>query len=371
MLSFEHKKSIFKSFQELKEKPISNDRLDYVYSASLQRGKTLATQLHRSGNGYVLGKYIDTEIIREMKYQLDPRGWISIKHFSEEELIEIISLAMVSMSKKEPLFKYERNKKDQGKLVESSGGISLSVNENLVRSCLYNWIGYGNVNAPIWFMGIEEGGAEIWRNRTKTLEQSLELRSTFNIQMDFKHVWEDLYHVSLNTFNGPNVWRYMTAFLLAFEGKQFSSNDIYDYLFVSKRLGRENANHFMGELMPLPKHSKQSIEPYVSIWASAQEYYEEVGKKRFSLIRETLEKNYGVKLIVSYDKVFTEKFLTYFSGEMKKLAHWEYGNEKYSIYKVTISHNRIVYMLSTPFFGNGRISYSGIQDAVRHMIKYT
>lgn len=112
MLSFEHKKSIFKSFQELKEKPISNDRLDYVYSASLQRGRTLATQLHRRGNGYVLGKYIDT-------------------------------------------------------------------------------------------------------------------------------------------------------------------------------------------------------------------------------------------------------------------SHWEYGNEKYSIYKVTIAHNRIVYMLSTPFFGNGRISYNGIQDAVRHMIKYT
>lgn len=45
------------------------------------------------------------------------------------------------------------------------------VSESLVKSCLYNWIGYGNINSPIWFIGIEEGGAEIWREKTQTLEE--------------------------------------------------------------------------------------------------------------------------------------------------------------------------------------------------------
>jgi len=63
--------------------------------------------------------------------------------------------------------------------------------EDLVRSCLYNWLGYGNLNGKIWFIGTEEGGAEIWRQSTKTLEESLKLRSSYNIAMDFKTVWEN------------------------------------------------------------------------------------------------------------------------------------------------------------------------------------
>ncbi|MFJ7679672.1 hypothetical protein ACIQXQ_16670 [Peribacillus sp. NPDC097198] len=98
MLSFEHKKSIFHSFKELQEKLISNNRINFVYPNSLQKGKTLATQLHPSGNGYVVGKYMDPETIIKKGYEVDPRGWIKIKNFSLKELNEIISTAMISMS---------------------------------------------------------------------------------------------------------------------------------------------------------------------------------------------------------------------------------------------------------------------------------
>ena len=100
MLSFEHKKSVFKSFQELQEKQISNNRINYVYPSSLQRGKILATQIHPSGNGYVIGKYMDDETIRKKGYLVDSRGWINIKDFTLEELNEIIITAMFSMSGK-------------------------------------------------------------------------------------------------------------------------------------------------------------------------------------------------------------------------------------------------------------------------------
>jgi hypothetical protein len=30
---------------------------------------------------------------------------------------------------------------------------------DLIEACLNNWLGYGNINSPIWFLGIEEGGA--------------------------------------------------------------------------------------------------------------------------------------------------------------------------------------------------------------------
>lgn len=165
MLSFEHKKSIFRSFSQLQEKPISKGRINYVYPESRQRGKILITQLSSSGNGYVNGKYMDGKIIKEKGYQVDPRGWICIKDFSEEQLREVVEIAMMSMSGKEETERAHSD--DSGNETEWQEISDQTYFEQLVRSCLYNWLGYGNINAPVWFLGIEEGGAEIWRNKRK------------------------------------------------------------------------------------------------------------------------------------------------------------------------------------------------------------
>jgi hypothetical protein len=97
MLSFEEKKAIFQSFK-LKEKEISNGRVSFVYPESKQRGQVLATQLHPSGNGYVVGKYMSEETIKKNGYLVDPRGWISIRDFSKEEMQTVIREAAMSMS---------------------------------------------------------------------------------------------------------------------------------------------------------------------------------------------------------------------------------------------------------------------------------
>ncbi|MEH7107421.1 hypothetical protein [Bacillus sp. JJ1764] len=97
MLSLKEKKAIFHSFK-LKEKQISHGRVNFVYPESKKKGQVIATQLHHSGNGYVLGKYMSSELIRDKGYKVDARGWISIKDFSEGELIQVITDAMDSMS---------------------------------------------------------------------------------------------------------------------------------------------------------------------------------------------------------------------------------------------------------------------------------
>jgi hypothetical protein len=95
MLSFEEKKAIFHLFN-LKEKKISNGKINFLYPESKQKGHVLAKQLQASGNGYVNGKYLPNEISTE--YKVDARGWISIKEFSDEELKKVIAEAMTSMS---------------------------------------------------------------------------------------------------------------------------------------------------------------------------------------------------------------------------------------------------------------------------------
>lgn len=114
------------------------------------------------------------------------------------------------------------------------------VSESLVKSCLYNWLGYGNINSTVWFIGIEEGGAEIWREKTQTLESSLKNRKDFSISMDFYNVWEDTYGINLNNFRGITVWHYIVSFILSFNGVERNTERIRDYIFYDKCISFHN-----------------------------------------------------------------------------------------------------------------------------------
>ena len=232
---------------------------------------------------------------------------------------------------------------------------------DLVRSCLYNWLGYGNLDGSIWFMGTEEGGAEIWRQSTQTLTSSLRLRSNFGLAMDFRSVWENDYRIPLETFSGPTVWRYMAAFLLEMRGVEASKDSIHALVYTSKQLGRPDSDHFMCELLPLPKRAKNAMEDYRSVWPSIAEYHKEVVPRRFELIRNTILAHRGVRLVVSYERLLTERMLAHFREGLMLLNAWVSGEERYELYRIAVAHDRQLYLLSTPFFGNGRISYGGLR----------
>lgn len=131
MLSFEDKKAIFRSLN-LVEKQISNGRVSYVYPESKQRGQVLATQLHPSGNGYVIGKYMTEETISENEYKVDSRGWISIRDFSEDALVKVVSEAKKSMSGLED------------EVVNNS-------EINIEESCFQHWV---NLNKSLFELGL-------------------------------------------------------------------------------------------------------------------------------------------------------------------------------------------------------------------------
>jgi|LFRM01.1.fsa_nt_gb hypothetical protein len=233
--------------------------------------------------------------------------------------------------------------------------------QKLVRSCLYNWLGYGNLNGETWFIGTEEGGAEIWRQKTQTLESSLNHRRHFSLSMDFKTVWEDIYGIPLHSFKGPCVWRYMAAYLLSSDGYELNQERINNYVFVEKKLGSSNSNHFMCELLPLPKRSKNDIQDYQSIWKTIKAYHREVIPRRFELIKDTIINNRNVLTIISYESLLSEKLLDYFSKRTNLESQWQYRKERYSLYRIDISNNRQIVLLTTPFFGNGCISYDGLE----------
>ena len=182
MLSFEQKITIFRSFQELEEKPISNNKLNYIYPDSLQRGKMLSTQLQPSGNGYVIGKYMDEETIHSKGYIVDSRGWINIKEFSSEDLHEVISTAMMSMSGKSIKNHSNVLHVKQQTMVENEKPETKTkpIIEGWVSSYVNNWLGLGIIN-PILF---KEHRTEVSKIQTNTFDQSLELvQNVANIWM--------------------------------------------------------------------------------------------------------------------------------------------------------------------------------------------
>ncbi|MGG3564371.1 hypothetical protein ABES03_22540 [Neobacillus rhizosphaerae] len=140
MLSFEEKKTIFHSFN-LKEKKISNGRVNFIYPESKQKGQVLATQLHPSGNGYVIGKYMSKDTIMKHRYKVDPRGWISIRDFSKDELMSVISDAMKSMNGIQEVTEMVVEKKDNPPIAANQALQNSSALEVYPGSCLFAWLG--------------------------------------------------------------------------------------------------------------------------------------------------------------------------------------------------------------------------------------
>lgn len=140
MLSFEEKKDIFHLFY-LEEKKMSNGRVNFVYPKSKQKGQVLATQLHSSGNGYVIGKYMPSETIKNNRYKVDQRGWISIKNFSKEELITVISHALESMGGDQDVIKRYPANEATSQLPSKQEYHESTAFEMYPGSCLFAWLG--------------------------------------------------------------------------------------------------------------------------------------------------------------------------------------------------------------------------------------
>lgn len=377
MLHFKDARKIFLSYVELKEKKMSGERYSYVFPQSLQRGKELAREIvcnqDGSCNGYVHARYMMPEIQQKYSKQTDERLMIKIKTFTSDQLREVIEDAIHSMNHR-TLPNITKNQQDITttitKVIPLEQNQSQSSFKLLVRSCLYNWLGYGNPNGYVWFIGTEEGGAEIWRHGTKTLEQSLQLRSRFRLHMDFVEVWENHYDLPLSTFRGGNVWNYIAAFLLSLERKSATPSSIHDFVFVQKKLGRSQSEHYLCELYPLPKPSKNKIEPYQEIWHSVHQYQNEVSQKRFELIWENLIEHSNVRLMVCYERDLMKWIKLNLDNSIIHLKDWNYQNQKYQLYQIQLTPERMIFLLSTPFFGQGQISYAGIADCVEKVREF-
>ncbi|MBW3112507.1 hypothetical protein KYJ26_11735 [Bacillus sp. MCCB 382] len=369
MLTFNEARTIFLSYSELQE-TMSGERYSYSVRYSAHRGKQIAKEIScnqdGSFNGYIFSRYMGQQMKEKYKEHIDPREMIKIKSFTREQLNAVIMDAISAMGQKEKSFIVERPVE---KVVAEERVEEDNPSPELVRSCLYNWLGYGNPNGAIWFIGTEEGGAEIWRQKTTTLHESLQLRKNFHLHMDFYDVWENQYQIDINSFKGATVWNYCAALLLSMNNEVVNSSSIRDFIFNEKRLGSKRSNHYLCELYPLPKRQKNVIAPYEHIWNSVAEYYKETSQKRIQLLIDTLLENKDVKLLVAYERDVLHLLKEHLDSIIL-VDNWSYKKQQYALYEIRLDTKRKIALLSTPFFGQGQISYDGLKDTLNHISEY-
>ena len=91
MLTFEKKLSIIESFPELQRKNVSLGRVNFQFEASVIDKKNVVYHLHPNGNGFVYAEYLDG-------YDIDEKGMVNIRDFSEYELRSIVKQSIESLS---------------------------------------------------------------------------------------------------------------------------------------------------------------------------------------------------------------------------------------------------------------------------------
>ena len=178
---------------------------------------------------------------------------------------------------------------------------------------LLNFLGYGNLSAPVWFLGMEEagGGEENLRNR-------LSFKKAEDLYSGHKKLGITKHHEG-NRLIQP-TWRGMCVIMLTLMGRKVTRDEIRNY--QAEHLGRHGDDTFLLELMPIPKASisSWSYEGLLPQFESREDYYSQILPRRIQSIQELISK-YSPRAIIGYGKSFWGFYRELFKGTTFRNAY--------------------------------------------------
>lgn len=165
---------------------------------------------------------------------------------------------------------------------------------------LLDFVGYGSLNAEVWFLGMEEAGGG---------EANIRTRLQFRPVEDCAQAHQLLGITKLH--GGKRViqrtWRGMCYIMLCLENIEPSRENIRQY--QAEKLGRFGGNTLLTELMPIPKPkiSNWGYEELIPQYSSRKEYYQIVKPRRTQFLRSLIAENQP-KIIIAYGKGFWTEY---------------------------------------------------------------
>ncbi len=175
-----------------------------------------------------------------------------------------------------------------------------------------NFVGFGRFDAPVVFVGIEEGLAS-----EEHLSSDLTRRSGFEPTMDLRKAHEGI--ADTDKWFGPSkikcqrTWRPMCDLMLR-RGGTLSPTLQTRNEYQALRLGRSNGDTLLMELLPYP-HKKNTRWLYARFgrYPTREAYERAMVPKRKELIRNALAQAKR-EIVVCYGKDHWPQFMPLFAG---------------------------------------------------------
>ncbi len=166
---------------------------------------------------------------------------------------------------------------------------------------LLEFIGYGSVAAPVWFLGMEEAGGG---------EDNLRVRLKFNSIEDLRDADLKLGITRFHEEKKPKIqrtWRAMSYIMLSRDQLKPTRDSIRKY--QSQQLGRSGGSTLLLELMPIPKPRMNSWDYGCLLpqFQSPDDYERIVKPRRVEMIRELI-KQHPPRILVAYGKKYWDDF---------------------------------------------------------------
>lgn len=234
------------------------------------------------------------------------------------------------------------------------------------RAKLLNFLGYGNLKAPFWFLGMEEG-----TGGAANLEPNIFARLKFiDSVMDLKdaHVhlnWE--YWNRDNRVRFPSVWVYMARFVQALDTNDvdwWNTEKAKDFIRIHLGRKHENAQTFLTELLPLPKPRADQWNEFYQLtmgFKGIDDYKKLILPNRKQILRQMLL-NYEPKYLLCYGE---SNFDHYKDLASVHSSLWE----KISETRFEITSKGKTLIILSPFMGNGRIGRDSFTRLIDHLRK--
>lgn len=209
-----------------------------------------------------------------------------------------------------------------------------------------SFVGYGNIEAPLVFIGMEEGLAKPAALDSEVLRQDLLWRSTFQPVMDAKRAHEGLADGPSLFSDSPRrqqTWRAVADVMLNYNEQAFGTKAERSEArkkYRPKAVGRSVANSLLIELLPYPSTDRKTWL-YSERFPSRAEYVTAILPKRVKLISEALGK-YQRDAIICYGQEDWPTFKLLFPDSKWKAVNGQYNKFECAIWngaKVTLTYH--------------------------------
>jgi hypothetical protein len=182
--------------------------------------------------------------------------------------------------------------------------------EQVVKALL-DFLGHGNISAPCWFLGMEEGADE----NALALEANVRTRLAHFEPAMCLHESVRLLGSPITATRRPNTptWPWMAKII---RGLVLGASDWRDpnlaREYITTSLGKKNAHCFMAELMPLPRKRYGAWPPcYAAWWPTSQAYERAVMPARVALLQRMIQEH-RPKWVIAYGKTHHSAYKSVF-----------------------------------------------------------